>query len=79
MSHRMRRRLVPLLTLVLGVVSMATVRGQDIPLDRLRLPEGFRIEVFASGVENARQMALSQDGTLFVSTRRGWQRLRGAR
>ena len=42
---------------------------EDAPLEKLTLPPGFRIEVYASDVENARQMALSPDGTLFVSTR----------
>ena len=54
--------------LAAGVLSVFT-SGQDVPLDRLTLPDGFTIEVFASGVENARQMALSPGGTLFVSTR----------
>ena len=45
------------------------VSAQEIQLDRLNLPSGFRIEIFASKVENARQMALAPDGTLFVSSR----------
>lgn len=44
--------------------------ASPLPLDRLNLPEGFRIETFAEGVENARSMALGDDGTLFVGTRR---------
>ncbi len=39
-------------------------------LRRLTLPPGFSIEVYAADVPNARQMALSPSGTLFVSTRR---------
>ena len=39
-------------------------------LEKLTLPPGFSIEVYAAGVDNARQMALSPNGTLFVSTRR---------
>ena len=45
------------------------VSAQEIQLDRLNLPSGFRIEIFASNVENARQMALAPGGTLFVSSR----------
>ncbi len=41
----------------------------DLPIDRIKLPEGFKIDVYAEGVENARSMVLSPDGTLFVSTR----------
>ncbi|TNE54277.1 MAG: sorbosone dehydrogenase family protein [Bacteroidetes bacterium] len=40
-----------------------------LPLDKIRLPEGFRITVFAEGIKNARSMCLSPDGTLFVGTR----------
>ena len=39
-------------------------------LEKLTLPPGFSIEVYAAGVDNARQMSLSPNGTLFVSTRR---------
>ena len=39
-------------------------------LSRIRLPEGFRIAVYASGVRNARAMAMGPGGTLFVGSRR---------
>lgn len=38
-------------------------------LDKLRLPPGFSVAVYASGVQGARSMALASDGTLFVGTR----------
>ena len=41
----------------------------DLPIDRLNLPPGFTIEVYADSVEGARSMAMGSDGTLFVSTR----------
>lgn len=41
-----------------------------LPLDRLLLPSGFQIEVFADSVIGARSMALGENGTLFVGTRR---------
>lgn len=41
----------------------------DLPLEKLKLPAGFGIEVYAEDVENARSMALSPTGTLFVGTR----------
>ena len=40
-------------------------------LDTLKLPPGFTINVYASGVANARSMALSPGGILFVGTREG--------
>jgi len=41
----------------------------SLPLNRLRLPEGFEIEVYASNIDGARSMAMGDDGTLFVGTR----------
>src|SRR5690606_10528649 len=41
----------------------------DLPLDRLNLPEGFSIDVYAENLDGARSMALGDDGTLFVGTR----------
>jgi glucose/arabinose dehydrogenase len=41
----------------------------DLPLDRVRLPKGFHIAVYASDVKNARSLALGPDGTLYVGTR----------
>ncbi|MBI4547799.1 MAG: sorbosone dehydrogenase family protein [Ignavibacteriae bacterium] len=40
-----------------------------LPLEQITLPPGFRIEVYASNVENARSMTLTPNGTLFVGTR----------
>ncbi|HWP92752.1 MAG TPA: sorbosone dehydrogenase family protein [Thermodesulfobacteriota bacterium] len=37
-------------------------------VDNVNLPEGFKIEIFASGLEAPRFMALSPDGVLFVTT-----------
>ena len=38
-------------------------------LELLKLPAGFKIDLFASGLQGARSMALAPDGTLFVGTR----------
>jgi len=37
-------------------------------LSKIKLPPGFSISIFAEGVPNARQLALSPDGTLFVGS-----------
>ena len=42
----------------------------DLPLEKIKLPEGFAIEVYADSVANARQLALSPSGTLFIGSRR---------
>ena len=39
-------------------------------LEELIVPDGFRIELFASDVTDARQLALGDDGTIFVGTRK---------
>ncbi|WP_236980115.1 PQQ-dependent sugar dehydrogenase [Membranihabitans maritimus] len=38
-------------------------------LDKIKLPKGFSIEYYASEIENARSMAYSDKGILFVGTR----------
>src|SRR5262245_25879396 len=40
-----------------------------LPLAQLKLPKGFKIEVYASGVPNARSLRLGDKGTVFVSNR----------
>ena len=48
--------------------SVAAVQP-SLPLERLNLPEGFTIELYADGIEGARSMAMGDEGTLFVGTR----------
>lgn len=43
--------------------------ASTLPLDRLNLPPGFSIEVYADSVDGARSMAMGPEGTLFVGTR----------
>lgn len=43
--------------------------SRDLPLDKIKLPPGFRISIYADNVPGARSMALSPSGTLFVGTR----------
>jgi glucose/arabinose dehydrogenase len=47
----------------------ATTR-QGVKLSLVELPRGFEIELWAEGVTDARSMAVGDDGTLFVGTRR---------
>ena len=56
------RRLIPLLLLA---PLLAEAR---LPLEQIRLPPGFRIEVLSDQVPNAREMAWGADGTLFVGS-----------
>ena len=54
---------------ICGLTAGGSLVAQEFPLERLTLPDGFHVEVYASGVDNARQMALTPDGTLFVGSR----------
>jgi len=49
-------------------------------LDKIKLPEGFKIELFATNVDGARSLARGSDGTIFVGTRgrRGDPKNRGS-
>ncbi len=51
--------------LAAGLVAFA---GQTPPLGALVVPEGFHADVFADNVENAREMTLGPQGTVFVGS-----------
>lgn len=55
------------LCVAVGVVS---VRAKELPLHTLNLPPGFSISLYADSVPNARAMALSPGGVVFVGSRR---------
>ena len=38
-------------------------------MSQLKLPKGFKVEVYASGIPNARSLRLGDKGTVFVSNR----------
>jgi glucose/arabinose dehydrogenase len=49
-------------------------KGQaSLPLEKIELPPGFKIEIYAQNLTYARSMALSPNGTLFVGTRRPFE------
>ncbi len=73
-SNRKRSIFLIVTLSLVAVVSSAClnrslVKVDDIPLDKISLPAGFHIDVFAEGVEGARSMVLGAEGTLFVGTR----------
>src|SRR5260370_42308177 len=43
--------------------------ADKLPIAKLKAPKGFKIEVYASGVANARTLRQGDKGTVFVSTR----------
>ena len=42
---------------------------EKIPIDKIKLPPGFKAEVYSSGHPGARTMAISPKGTIFMGTR----------
>lgn len=53
-----------------GSMPALTQASKELPLDKIRMPAGFNIEVYAE-VDNARSMVMSPSGTLFVGNRNG--------
>jgi glucose/arabinose dehydrogenase len=43
--------------------------ADKLPLAKLKLPKNFNLEVYASGMTNARSLRIGDNGTVFVSTR----------
>src|SRR3954466_11816077 len=43
--------------------------SSELPLDKLKVPAGFKVEVWAEGIPEARSLALGDKGTVFVSNR----------
>src|SRR5258708_22781997 len=50
-------------------IEMTGKSAKELPVDKLKLPAGFKVEVWAEGMPGARTMALGDKGTLFVGTR----------
>ncbi len=43
--------------------------ASELPIDKLKVPAGFKVEVWADGIPEARSVALGDKGTVFVSNR----------
>ena len=50
-------------------VMQAEETGSPLPLEKIELPSGFKIEMYAENLTYARSLALSPNGTVFVGTR----------
>ena len=53
----------------LAAFALAATARASPPIDRVKLPPGFEITVFADGLKDARSLAPGEKGWLFVSTR----------
>ena len=56
---------------LLTLFSLSTYSNGELWLDKIKLPPGFKIEIYAANVPGARSMTLSPSGILFVGTRNG--------
>jgi glucose/arabinose dehydrogenase len=52
-----------------ALVVMASQPPQPLPLNQIKLPPGFTIDLYATDVPHAREMVMGSKGTLFVGTR----------
>jgi glucose/arabinose dehydrogenase len=56
-------------TLVPHPPGLIALPAEDIPTAKLKAPPGFKVELWASGLPNARSMTVGSKGTLFIGTR----------
>src|SRR5215468_9764943 len=56
-------------TLAPVVAPPLAAAADKVPVDKLKVPKGFKVEVYASGIPNARSLRLGDKGTVFVSNR----------
>lgn len=61
-----------------GAHALAPVAGpplatpeDKLPIDKIKVPAGFKVEVYASGIKNARTLRVGDKGTVFVGNRTG--------
>ncbi|MHC4471908.1 MAG: PQQ-dependent sugar dehydrogenase [Planctomycetota bacterium] len=57
------------ITCLVAFAALAEEREPKLPLERIELPEGFKIELFAGDLPGARSLRRGEKGTIFVSTR----------
>lgn len=69
MNGEWKRRLAGALGGIFGTLAAGVASADLDGLEGIRLPEGFRIALYAADVPNARQMALGADGVLYVGSR----------
>ena len=65
---RRRWGISALLLLTLTLADSPDSSTQELPINTIKVPPGFEVSLYAANVPNARSMALSPSGTLFVGT-----------
>lgn len=68
-----KRMMIPIGLLIsclfISIFAFSVYAKNNLPLNKIQLPPGFSISVYAEHISNARQMALGKNGTVFVGTR----------
>ncbi len=64
------KRLAWLMIVLAALPWCSSAASDDIKLDQIRLPAGFRIRIYSHNLPGARSLALSPGGVLFVGTRK---------
>jgi glucose/arabinose dehydrogenase len=67
---KVQRYSAALMAFVLFVLIRASAPVAALTLERIELPAGFSISLFATGVRNARQLTSGAEGIVYVGTRR---------
>ncbi len=57
--------------LLLATLAAPACSSGTLPLEQLRVPPGFKIEIYSADVPNARELAIGSRGTIFVGSRSG--------
>ncbi len=66
----LRNGLIIFVVAGLALPSPGGAAGEEkLPLEKIKLPSGFQIEIYAANVAGARSMVLTEKGTLFVGSR----------
>lgn len=65
----MRNVLCLLAALLMATVALAEDAKPALPLDQLKVPKGFDVALYATGMKSPRSLALGDHGTVFVGTR----------
>src|SRR5438128_1327554 len=68
-GNTMRRVVVLVFSSMILLFVACQIYASSLPLDKIKLPPGFTIAVYADNVPNARAMILGKSGTLFVGSR----------
>jgi len=68
-AHVIKKYFVIVFIVLTVGLNPSAARSARLPLELIQLPDGFKIEVYAQNIENARAMSLSPQGTLFVGSR----------